>query len=83
MYGAARAAGASAIVARNCKDFTRSTLPVSTPELLLAALHADLGLRRLSIKGMERDVLKTEDATVAAAIGCIGLFSLLILSAHP
>ena len=43
LYGAARAAGASAIVTRNCKDFTRSALPVFTPELLLAALHADLG----------------------------------------
>ena len=43
LYGAARAAGASAIVTRICKDFTRSTLPVLTPELLLAALHADLG----------------------------------------
>ena len=43
LYRAARAAGASAIVTRNCKDFTRSTLPVFTPELLLAALHADLG----------------------------------------
>jgi hypothetical protein len=43
LYGSARAAGASAIVTRNCKDFTRSTLPVFTPELLLAALHADLG----------------------------------------
>jgi len=43
LYGAARAAGARAIVTRNCKDFTRSTLPVFTPELLLAALHANLG----------------------------------------
>ena len=42
LYGAARAAGASAIVTRNCKDFTRSTLPEFTPELLLAALHTDL-----------------------------------------
>ena len=43
LFRAARAAGANAIVTRNCKDFTRSTLPVFTPELLLAALHADPG----------------------------------------
>ena len=42
LHGAARAAEVSAIVTRNCKDFTRTTLPVFTPELLLAALQADL-----------------------------------------
>jgi predicted nucleic acid-binding protein len=43
LYEAARAAGASAIVTRNGKDFTRSTLPVFTPVELLAALQADPG----------------------------------------
>jgi len=43
LFRAAGAAGANAIVTRNCKDFTRSTLPVFTHELLLAALHADPG----------------------------------------
>jgi hypothetical protein len=41
--GAVLQRGASAIVTRNCEVFIRSTLPVFTPELLLAALHADLG----------------------------------------
>lgn len=40
---AARAAGASAIVTRNGKDFTRSALPVFTPVELLAALQAESG----------------------------------------
>jgi predicted nucleic acid-binding protein len=43
LHEAARAAGASAIVTRNGKDFTRSTLPVFTPVELLAALQADPG----------------------------------------
>jgi predicted nucleic acid-binding protein len=43
LHEAARAAGASAIVTRNGKDFTRSTLPVFTPIELLAALQADPG----------------------------------------
>jgi hypothetical protein len=34
---------ARSLVIRNCEVFTRSTLPVFTPELLLAALHADPG----------------------------------------
>ena len=41
LYEAARAAGASAIVTRNGKDFTRSVLPVFTPGELLAALQAE------------------------------------------
>ncbi|MDO8963728.1 MAG: PIN domain-containing protein [Coriobacteriia bacterium] len=43
LYEAARAAGASAIVTRNGKDFARSTLPVFTPAELLAALRAESG----------------------------------------
>lgn len=43
LHEAARATGASAIVTRNGKDFTRSTLPVFTPVELLAALQADPG----------------------------------------
>ena len=43
LHGAARAAEASAIVTRNCKDFTRSTLPVFSFEVWLAALQADIG----------------------------------------
>ena len=43
LYEAARAAGASAIVTRNGKDFTRSALPVFTPAELLAALQAESG----------------------------------------
>ena len=43
LHEAARAAGVSAIVTRNGKDFTRSTLPVFTPVELLAALQADPG----------------------------------------
>jgi predicted nucleic acid-binding protein len=43
LYEAARAAGASAIVTRNGKDFTRSTLPVFAPGELLAALQAESG----------------------------------------
>ena len=41
LYEAARAAGASAIVTRNGKDFPRSALPVFTPGELLAALKAE------------------------------------------
>jgi predicted nucleic acid-binding protein len=43
LYEAARAAGASAIVTRNGKDFTRSAVPVFTPGELLAALQAESG----------------------------------------
>ena len=43
VYEAARAAGVSAIVTRNGKDFMRSTLPVFTPAELLAALRAESG----------------------------------------
>ena len=43
LHEAARSAGASAIVTRNGKDFTRSALPVFTPVELLAALQADPG----------------------------------------
>jgi predicted nucleic acid-binding protein len=43
LYEAARAAGASAIVTRNGKDFARSALPVFTPGELLAALLAESG----------------------------------------
>ena len=43
LHEAARAAGASAIVTRNGRDFTRSTAPVFTPVELIAALQADPG----------------------------------------
>jgi predicted nucleic acid-binding protein len=43
LYEAARAAGASAIVTRNGRDFTRSALPVFAPGELLAALQAESG----------------------------------------
>ena len=41
LYEAARAAGASAIVTRNTKDFARSAIPVFTPAELLAALQSE------------------------------------------
>ena len=43
LHQAAVEAGATAIVTRNGKDFTRSTLPVFDPPELLAALQASLG----------------------------------------
>lgn len=41
--GAVLHRGACAVVTRNCEDFTRSTLPVISHEVWLAALQADIG----------------------------------------